>query len=281
MDNITRTIYGSMVQTALLLGRPVTYPANSTLNEKLDINKNTTPSASEKPVLGYFCIGNKGHKITMGGENVAAPEPIPHAATDAALFGQIPFVLRPLNNDLSTTARARFALRRVEVHDSVSYAAYYLRRIDLSAVTPQMIYATVANGTTTETAFVPSAANLNPTQPQVDSQGQWIVSGDYVVAKAILGLLMTEDDINELLNVAMVMYSTQKYAIISEIGLCTGVDKLVSVSQAGGNFNMMEAIGVQIASHIPTFYSAVSNNRNLSIDMNVGATEPMWNVVSG
>jgi hypothetical protein len=247
----------------------------------LDINKSTTPTASEKPTLGYFCIGNKGHKMTMGSEQNPRPEPVPHAATDAALYGQLPFVMRELTNDLSTQQRARYALRRVEVHDSVSYACYYLKRIDLSAVSPQMLQKVVTNGSETTTAFVPQASNLNPTPPAVSSEGQWIVSGDYVIAKAILSLAMTETDAQELLNVSMILYGTQDLAIISEIGLCTGVDKTVQVGSGSGQFNMTEAIGVQIASHIPHFTSMRFANTGTAINMNVGASEPMWNTTAG
>ena len=188
-------------------------------------------------------------------------------------------MLRPVNNDLTTTERARYALRRVEQHNGVQYAAYYLKRIDLGQVVPQMLYKVVANGNETTTPFTPTAANLNPTPPNVDGSGQWIVSGDYVIAKAVLELSMTANDANELANVARILYGDDGYAIISEIALCHGVDKIVNVSAGNSSFNMLEAIGVQIASHIPSFYSMKFSSEGVRISMNVGASEPMWNIV--
>lgn len=279
MDNISRTVYGSYVQTCLYLDRPIQYFENTTLNEKLNVLKDVKPATTEKPVLKYFSIGNRGHATVVGPDGMTKPEPVPHRATDAAPYGIIPFVLRLLTNDLTTTERAKYALRRIEEHDGQQYAAYYLKRIDLSGVSPSMLSVSVSNNVETQTPFVPSENNLSPTAPATDSEGNWIVSGDYSVVKAIIQLVINEVDATEFLNVASILYGDSGYAIISDIALCHGVDKVTSVSNGTSSFNMTEAIGVQVASFVPSFYSMRFSSTGADINLNVGASEPMWNMI--
>lgn len=276
METSSRTVFGSYIQTCLALGLPPSYPSSSTLNEKLGINASTLPSTSDQPKLAYFAIGNRGHSMTIGSNGIAKPEPIQHEGTDAALYGQIPFVLRTLNNDLTQLDRAKYALRRIESRNNIQYAAYYLKRIDLSAVTPQMFYNTVSNGSTTTTPFVPNSTNLNPTPPSVNNSGVNTVSGDYTTASALLNLALSASDAQEILNVATIMFGDSGFAIISEIALCFGVDKVVTISGNGGGFNMNEAIGVTIAEHIPAFYPLNFSDTGVTVSLNVGSSDPLF-----
>lgn len=281
MENSTRTIYGGFIQTCLWLGVPPTYKPHSTLNEKFAINASILPSTSDIPTLSYYAIGNGGHQMVIGAEGIAVPEPIQHRGTDAALFKHLPFVLRATNDDLSPSQRARYALRRLETHNSIQYIAYYLRRIDKTNLVPVMEYKVVSNGETTTTAFTPNTSNLNPTPPDVSNTGVNTVDGDYTSASARLNLVMTEDEISELLNVANVIHSSTSFAIISEIALCTGVDKVVTVNASGGGtFQFNEAIGVQIATHMPAFVPAKYSNTGATLAVDVGATEPLFTITA-
>ncbi len=134
-ENICRTVYGSALQTAKQLGLPYDVKANSTLNEKFGILSSVSLASDDIPNMRYFVIGNGGHQMTIGANNIAKPEPIQHLATDAALYNQIPFVLREPENDLSPSERLKYALRRSETHQGRPYYAYYLRRLDLTGVT--------------------------------------------------------------------------------------------------------------------------------------------------
>ncbi len=277
MESVTRTVYSSYIQTCLLLGIPPVYPANSTLNEKFGIQSGTLPTANDRPTLGYYGIGNRGHQIVVGAEGIPKPEPVQHRATDAALYGHIPFVLRPVMDDLTSVERARYALRREEVHNGETYVAYYLRRLDKSNVTPIMNYKVIADNQESTAPFVPNSSNLNPTPPNIASTGVNVIGGEYVSASALLSLSLTESDATELINVAKVLYDDEYASIISEICFCTGVDKIVQVTGSqGGTFNFNEAIGVQIASHIPAMIPMKFSNTGTSITLSVGATEPLF-----
>lgn len=276
MNSVTRTIYGAYLQTCLLTGVAPTFPEHTTLNEKFDIQRGVLPAQNEFPRMAYYTIGNRGHQSVTGAAGIDKPEPVQHRATDAALYGHIPFVLRPVANDLTQAERAKYALRREEIHNGLRYAAYYLRRIPMNTVVPVMEYKVVDGSTTTITPFVPNSSNLNPTRPVVNNTGVNVTSGEYVIARASMSLQINEAEASELLNVAKVMYDDEGYAIISEIGLCTGVDKIVQVSTVGGGtFNFLEAIGVQIVSHVSSIIPMASSRAGTDIELSVGANEPL------
>lgn len=279
MENITRTVYGSFLQTCHLLGRPFQMLANSTLNEKFGIASGLAPDISQTPLVQYWAIGNGGHKMTVGAGGIAKSDPIQHRATDAACFNHLPFVLREPGADLSAAQRMSYGLRRKETHNGVDYIAYYLKRISMDGVTPAIEYKSVADGTTTTTPFVPNSSNLNPTPPQLNAQGVNVTTGDYTTCTAKITLALSADEITELLNVAQILYADDGYAIISEIALVSGVDRMVvspGVGTATINFN--DVIAAQVVSFLNTFFSAKFQSSGTSNILDVGATEPMFSL---
>lgn len=278
MDNIVRTVYSSYLQTCGLLKLPFELKPNTTLNEKFNIQSGVSPTADQIPTLGYFAIGNGGHKYVTGAGGISVPEPVQHRATDAALFNHLPFVLREPELDLSPAQRTNYALRKQVTYNGKSYWAYYLKRFTRDNVKAAMEYRVVNNGVTVTSPFVPNSSNLNPTPPDLNPSGVNVVTGDYVASTAKFELNLTEEDVAELLHVAEVMYDDDAYAIISEIGLCTGVDKIVGASGVSGNFNFTEAIAVQIATFV-SIHSAVKFSSNgVQILLDVGASEPLFSL---
>lgn len=279
MENITRTVFAAYQQTCLFLNVPVSYPANTTLNEKLSINAGVLPSASDRPSLSAYVIGYKGHSYTQGADGTPLPDAIQHQATDAALYGQIPFVLRELNNDLSQTDRAKYALRLETTFNSTRYAAYYARRLDKTNTVPQMQTVQVTAGVAGDPVpFVPNSSNLNPTPPDITSTGVNTTDGTYVQASATISLSLSQEEMQELINVAKVMFNDERYAIISEIGLVSGVDKVVAITSTAGNFNMNEIIGCTIMAHAPTMITGAQAPNGADITLNVGSTEPLFSL---
>lgn len=275
MENITRTIYGNYIQTCNYVGKTPIIPPHSTLNNKFDVNSGVEPTEDERAVMRYFCIGLGGHGYAGGADLIPRFSMLQHKSTDAALFGHLPFVLRPIDSDLSDTERSIYALRVQENYGGLPYYAYYLRRLDLTSVEPEMLYTTINAGSEVTTPFIPSAANLTPT-PTIISDGMNVVSGDMTSVMARLGITFTTAQINEIMNAAKIIYGDESYAIISEIGLCTGVDRDVIVSSAGGGtFTQPEAIGVQIAAFISAKIELQTANRSVTFEMDVGASEPL------
>jgi hypothetical protein len=263
----------------LKLRIPHTIQEYTTLNEKLGIQSGIYPSPGVYPSTKYFCIGNKGHTSQIGADGIGLNVAAQHRATDAALFNQIPFVLREVTNDLTTAERANYALRREEQHNGSSYVAYYLRRIDMTGVEAEMQYRTNVNGNIVVTPFVPTADNLNPSPVSIPSEGSGTVSGDYVTVTAEIDISLSAWEVAELLNVAEILYGDTSYAIISEIGLCSGLDKAVSVTPSvGAPFNFNEAIGVQISSHIAVMNLVKYSNSGVTRILGLGTNDPLFNI---
>lgn len=276
MELICRTIYGSYIQTCALLGKPVILAPNSTLNEKLGIQSNVAFSADQLPTMRYAAIGNGGHKMVMGSNGISRPEPIQHRSTDAALYNQLPFVLRLPSNDLTASQREKYGHRRLEMHDGTQYVAYYLKRLNYDDVSTQMTYQSVVDGVTTSSPFVPNNSNLNPTPPDLASTGVNVTTGDYVSAVSNIPFTLNVDEVNEIINVANIIYGDVGYAIISEIALCAGVEKVVSAVGVGGTtFNYSEVIGTQVVSFVNSFFAMNFSNNGLNVMFGVGATEPL------
>lgn len=277
MEYITRTIYGAQLQSATLLGKAPKIHPLSTLNTKFGILADTLPSASEIPVMQYMAIGIGGHKYTVGGNGIAKPEPVQHRARDAACYIHLPFVLREVSDDLDAVSRAKYALRKEETHNGLRYYAYYLKRIDLSNTQVGAEYVTTVDGVEVVTPFEPDSGDLNPTPPVLSPTGVNTVTGDYLAATAKLELSLSVDDVNELKNVATVLYGDDGYAMISEVALCSGVDKQVNTNGPGNTtFAFKEAIGVQVISHVNAFYPLKFSANGVEILLDCGATEPLF-----
>ena len=279
MNNINRTVYGSFLQTCQLMKLKFTMMPSSTLNEKFNIQNGTTVAAGEIPGVGYYAIGNGGHKY-VSIDGISRPEPLQHLATDAALFNHIPFVLRPTSNDLTQAERSKYGLRKLETHSGESYYAYYLRRLSTADITASTEYRIVANGSTTVSTFVPNASNLNPVPSELATSGTNAVTGDYVASSAKLPLTFTADEVSELLNVAKVLYKDEKFAIISEVAIVSGVDKVVQVQSTSGTINFNEVIGAQVYSFYNTHMDMAFLNTGLTMLLDVGSTEPLFKIES-
>jgi hypothetical protein len=278
MESIVRTVYGAELQTTQLLNLPLILKQYSTLNEKFSIHNDVAIADTDQPSVKYVTIGNGGHRMVMGASNISRPEPVQHTARDAALYNHLPFVLRLPNDDLTALERTKYRLRRLETHDGTVYVAYYLKVLDLSATVPQLELRTVADGVTTSTDFSPTIADLNPTPPALNPGGVLITTGDYIAATAKVPFILSTSDIDELLNVCNIIYSDDNYAMISEIGLCSGVDRAVVGDFNGVSTGYTDAIGVQIVSFINAFFAVKFSNNGVNILFDIGNSEPLLNI---
>jgi hypothetical protein len=275
MKKIIRTVYSASLQTAQYLKRPLTILEHTTLNEKFNIHANIAMAATDVPAVNYIAIGNGGHTATLGVGGIYKPEPIQHLPRHAALYNQLPFILRTLDNDLTATERSRYRLRRIEEHDGVSYVAYYLRVLDLSATIPQSEYRTVVDGVTYSTPFEPNVGDLNPTPPDLSNTGVNVTTGDYVAVTAKVPFKMDEADTLEYRNVCNIIYGDEAYAMVSEIAVCSGIDRGVPGDFNGVTVGYTDAIAVQVMTFISDFYSFYFGNKGIDMEIDVGAVESL------
>lgn len=278
---VVTTLQSMHMQTAMYLGLNMTYAEKSTLNEHLSINRDLLPAPSDRPVVKYLCLGNGAHVMKQIGGVPAIPVPVRHRPTDAAPYGIVPLVLRPVNNDLSDEQRSHYALRRLEEHNEVRYWAYYLKRIDMRGVDVTDYHTQIVDGKKTVTEFNYSDQNLYPMPsdvPNFDFETTDKVlpaNGSYVNAAAPVLIKLTDFDVQEYLNVCKVKYNNPMAAVVSEVCLCSGVDKLATGdSFTGSTFEYNEAIGVQVAVFLSTFTNLAMDNDGITYRIQVGQASP-------
>lgn len=276
MRIVTRTIMGNLLQAQQFVRIPFTPVASTTLNEKFNIFADALPQANVWPSLNYFAVGVGGRRLAAGVEGIVKTMPIPHRATDTALYRQIPFILRREAQDLTAEQRANYALRREETHNGVRYYAYYLKRFDKTNLSANLWRTSKVNGVETTVPFTPNNSNLNPTPPELpdSSSVQNLVSGDYVTASILTSISLTPFDVAELIEVSKVLFGSEDYAVISEIALVTGTDRTVTVSGAGGvQISFNEAVHTQVSTFISADNSLTNATDGLDLLVDVGATE--------
>lgn len=281
MENLTRTGVGSLLQTALFTGTPLTFLPNTTLNELFNIQAGVYPPSNQYPTLGYYSIGYGGHKNSTGADGTPLNDPVQHEATDTGEYKPMPFVLRQDSNDLSAADQAKYALRRVEIWNGLRYYAYYLKRLSKVGIVPLIEQVTVDGDTTVTAPWIPTSANLNPVPPLLSTDGVNVVNGSYLSVTARMDLSLTADEVAEIVAAALVIHNDDRYAVISEIGLCSGQDKQVaSPSTGNATIPFNEAIAVQIVSHVDTMYPLKFSPQGVDILLDVGTSEPLFNLAT-
>lgn len=280
MEYIVRAAAGANLQTTQLVGAQLEIKPNSSLNQKFGIQETTALAQDDDPSMQYVVIGNKGHRMITGPDNIPYPEPQLHTPNHAGLYNHLPFVLRLPNEDLTPQERVNYRLRRIEQHDNVTYVAYYAKKLDMSATSPTLELRTVDGDTVTSTPFNYTLDDLNPTPPNVPP-GQTLVTGsDYIASTSKVPFKLTANDITELLNAVNIIYGNDNYAIISEIGLCHGADRVVPGDFNGATVGYTEVIGCQITTFVSSFFAAKFMNNGIDVTFDVGSVEPML-VLSG
>jgi hypothetical protein len=277
MEKTVRTIYSSALQTAQMLGMPLVIAPNTTLNERFSVQTDAVIPDGTYPRVKYFCIGNGGHRLSVGADGIPLARENQHWPTDASCFKPLPFVLRATNNDLSPLERSKYALRVSETHSGISYYAYYLKRIPMNGAQVALELRNVAtDGTTTAVTFVPTPANLVPLPRNLTNAGANILTSDYITCAARLSISLAEQECTEILDACKIIFGDDSYAIISEMGLCSGLDKVILLPD---NTNFAEAIGVQVTSFINTVHHVKFSSSGISGYFDLGSNEPMFSMV--
>ena len=275
MDNNVRSIYGAYLQTCALLGFNVDIKPNSTLNQKFDLFPNEIFNSGETPTVKYLTIGNGGHTASMGVDGLPLINPVPHSPRHAALYNHLPFIIREVGEDLTPSERLLYRLRVPRTIDGVNYMCYYAKVLDLSLVEPKIELRNNTDGIITATDFTPSLADLNPVKPVIPVNGNITSTGNYLASTAKIEFVMNEAEITELLNACNIIYGSDNYAFISEIGLCSGVDRTLMGNFGGPPSAYTEAVGVQIMNFISTAIPAYALSTSITQTIDVGSTSPL------
>lgn len=275
MESVVRSIYAAHLNTCKLMNRPLTVLPNSTLNQKFNLFPNELPAANEFPTLAYLGIGNKGASYDLTADNFILTDPIPHLPRHASLYNFIPFVVVPAANDLAATDRIKYRLRVPMTINSVDYIAYYLRVLDISALIPDVELRNVNNGVITSSAFTPSLSDLSPTPPVISTTDLNSPNGDYLVSSAKVSFVLDQADIQAIMDACTLLYGDARYAVINEIALCTGIDRILNGTFGGATAPYTEAVYSQIATFISQYHALTSNTTSVSLELDIGSVEPL------
>lgn len=270
-----RTIHGGYLQSCQLLGLPFSIKANTTLNEKFQIHTDVNLGETDMPRLRYIAIGNGGHAFSTGADGIPTLDPIQHRPKSGSLYNHLPFILRPLDADLTAVERRNYRLRRIETINNIRYAAYYLRVLDMSQTSPQMELREVTDGVISTVPYVPTISDLNPVAPPLTPNGVMTTTGSYIATTAKVQYVMTQWEVEELLAACVIKYGSDKYAIISELALCSGIDRTVAGEFNGASTGYVDAVAVQCCSFMNVGYIAKFSNSGLDIVLDVGSVEPL------
>lgn len=275
MEPIQRTIYAAHLQTCKILEKPFTLLPNSTLNQKFNVQADEVPTSGVYPKLNCIAIGNGGETYEVAANNFVLTTPVPHLARHASLYNHIPFVVRPVDDDLSPAERLLYRLRVPVNVGGANYFAYYLRVLDVATVTPSVENRNVSGDTITATPFVPDLSDLSPTRPVISNVNLTNPDGDYLASAAKITFTLNQAEITNIREACQILYGDPRYAVINEIGVTSGVDKIISGPLGAGSVNYTESTLTQIAAFAAQSHNLTASSTSLTIGLNVGSVEPL------
>lgn len=275
MQKIVPTQLSNYLQVSSFLDTPFQQFEDTTLNQKFDIQASALLPPGSRPALKFYTIGIGGHGYTMGPNSIPLSQVIDHSSGDAGLYRHLPFVLRPINDDLTAGERSRYCLRKIVEVDGTNYVAYYGKRLNMTGVIPKMTKRTIVDDQTVIEEYVYTEANLSPTPPEIPNTGAVTTSNEYLATSAIIPMPFTEADVAELYNVAEILFGDRRMAVISEFGFCTAVDADVSINTPAGAVTFKETICAQIATIISGHYEMIYNSKGFDFNLEVGAVQPL------
>jgi hypothetical protein len=275
MSQVVRTIYGSHINTCRMLQRPFSVLPNSTLNQKFNIHANELPALNEYPILGYIGIGNKGATYEVTTNGYVLTTPIPHLPRDASLYNFIPFIVRDINNDISSTERLKYRIRVPITIEGINYVAYYLRKLSIDDVIPSVELRNVDGETITTNSFTPTLSDLSPNPPNISNTDLNNPNGDYLVSTAKVNFKLDQVDISNILDACNIIYGDSRYAVINEIALCTGIDKILQGTFNTTISNYTDTIVTQVSAFISQYHALTATTTEVNINFDIGSVSSL------
>lgn len=273
--NVTRTIYSGYLQTYKYLGIfPYKPHKNTTLNEKFGVLADVEPAGEQMPNCRYLVIGNMGHRNVKNEDGSDESEVVIHRSNHAALYNHIPFVMRKMDNDLTAIQRASYGLRVIESWNGEDYIVYYARRFNVSLVKPQLIEVETINGIQSTKPYIPSVDDLNPKRPELTNNGTVVGSNRNISSSAIITVELTAEDVYEIVQAHRIRTGSSRSPVISELGICSGIDRQHEAVTPSGSFQYTEIAACQINTFIASNHPIGFNSSGLTLRLDVGNTEP-------
>lgn len=281
MESVTRTIYAAYNQMCVRNKQTITPPTGSTLNDKFTVSSvGTLVDNVSVPTDSYLAIGKGGANYTsLDGAITATPKK--HLSTHCSLYDHIPFIARPVSDDLNAlTGSEKYRLRVVKEVGNVSYAFYFLRVIAANSVDVKMEKRVVNNGVFSSTDFVPDATYTTPTEPVSTVLNVSNPTSTYLIATASATVELTNADINEVINACNLYFNDDaSYAsiplVINEIAIVSGVETNIQLTTGEFSVPRKEVSLAQISTFIYKFFSLKTTTPFIIFSFDMGTSMPI------
>jgi len=272
----TPTLYHTQNSNSRDLGIPHVIMEHTTMNEKLGILSEISPTPNDYPTLNVWCIGNGGHKYAQDATGFPETTRLSHQYIDPFLYSMIPFAARPHSNDFTEDERKKYFLRRSEkLLDGGNYWVYYAKEID--PITSGSVTKVV---NTTEQDFIPTESLLNLSPVVLSSTEINELSATKISTYVPVTITLDSSEIEEVLNACRLKYGNENRAVISEIALCQSHRFQIEIDVYGNQTaTMTEAIGVQTAHHLKTTSDLTEQRSLFHLKINVGNSEPLIDII--
>lgn len=272
---IQRISNAQQILTAMYIRKPFTPLANSTLNTKFMVNENEMPAEDEYPHLGYWCAGLGAHQLVSTTAGGSAPMSTPIYATDNSVQIATPFVARELSNDLSAVERRKYGIREVREVNGKVLALYWLRKLDLDTVNQVTELQLTEDGEVVSSKpYTPAPESLTPparnyTDSVVDTSRQRLITYAEIL------ITFTEADVKEFMDACALLYGDENTATLTEIGICTGIERERPIVTDGGQALMQEVVCAQLNAHVSTYQALHLSSNGFDMKIRTGAGEPI------
>lgn len=241
IERTVKTIFGDQRVLEAHYGAQPTNDPRTTLNYKYQVQSGVLPTTY--PTIKYAGIGIRGKRNVDDG---FLTEPNEVVATNGDLYLPIPFRVVPVTQDLTPSERALYRMRQAITVGGSDYIAYWLKKLVFSASTVQ--FTRTDPITQVESEYAIDYSHMSPTPPTPSVNGVITDSASEINVSLAASFGVTGAEVVESVNV---LYGGDlRYAVVSELGLYTGEDKVVQATGSDGVvFNYTESVFVQLAQH--------------------------------
>lgn len=237
---IATTILGVTRELEARTGTPPRNDLQTTLNHKYGVQPDLTPTSGTRVL--YFGVGING-RATVDDGFLTKPRPV--KTTNMDLYLPVPIRCVPVEQDLTPSQRINYRMRRVETIGGDNYACYYLKRL---AYTDEEVRYSQIDTNGVEIDYAIDYSNLTPTPPAPPLNGVVTDPASEVNISVTANVHLTGEELIE--GITVKYDGNLDYAVVSEIGLYSGEDRVVSaVDYLGTSFTYTEAILAQLACH--------------------------------
>jgi len=270
MNRVTKTIYFDDLLISYSRGKDYEPLLNTTLNEKFGVLTDYNKSMVGNPTLQYFAIGN-GSIPTLSTFDEANLHYGNHRIVDGALFNHIPFVMRPIDNDITTQEQAMYRMKVRKKYGDIEYFMYYLKVLPGSADRNQIILIdkeSEDDNAKISLFYSNDISILNPT-PKTMVEDISDISKQYIACSDQIPLLLTKEELIAIKENIVTMGGN--VFNINEIAMVSGIDYL-NLQDAS-----TETVKAQVALFVEMDYSlelAINEDDTFYKEVELGGMAP-------